>query len=95
MQKDKLAAMNIWRGGIAEMEGKKRPYDFHNAESSGYGQPRPAEGKPEGKTLCHYTDPGLQFARGGQSSFCVHGRANFMGQDPVAEAFMHRCTSKT
>ena len=43
MQKDKLAAMNIWRGGIAEMKTKKRPYDFHNAESSGmnsHGQQR-------------------------------------------------------
>jgi hypothetical protein len=34
MQKDKLAAMNTRRGGIAEMKGKKRPYDFQNAESS-------------------------------------------------------------
>ena len=34
MQKDKLPAMNTRRGEIAEMKGKKRPYDFQNAESS-------------------------------------------------------------
>jgi hypothetical protein len=31
-------------------------------------------------------DPGLKFARVGQSSFCVHGGANFTGQDPVIQA---------
>ena len=33
MQKDKYAAMNIRRGGVAEMKGKKRPCDLQNAES--------------------------------------------------------------
>ena len=31
----------------------------------------------------HYTEPGLQYTRGGQSSFCVHRRVNFTGQSPV------------
>jgi hypothetical protein len=33
MQKDKHAAMNIRRGGVAEMKGKKRPCGLQNAES--------------------------------------------------------------
>ena len=33
-QKDKLVAMSTRRGGIAEMKGKKRPYDLQNAKSS-------------------------------------------------------------
>jgi hypothetical protein len=31
-------------------------------------------------------DPGLKLARVGQSSLCVHGRANFTDQDPVIQA---------
>ena len=34
MQKDKLAAMNTRRGGIAEMKGKKRAYDVQDAKRS-------------------------------------------------------------
>ena len=34
MQKDKLAAMNTRRGGIAEMKSKKRAYDLQNAKRS-------------------------------------------------------------
>jgi hypothetical protein len=34
MQKDKLAAMNIRRGGIVEMKGKKQLYALQNAISS-------------------------------------------------------------
>ena len=34
MQKDKLAAMNTRRGGIAEMKAKKRAYDLQNAKRS-------------------------------------------------------------
>ena len=33
MQKDKLAALNTRRGGVAEMKGKKRPCGLQNAES--------------------------------------------------------------
>ena len=33
MQKDKLAAMNIRRGGVAEVKDRKRPCDLLNAES--------------------------------------------------------------
>ena len=32
MQKNKLAAMNIGRDGMAEMKSKKRPYDWQNAK---------------------------------------------------------------
>ena len=32
MQKDKRAALNARRGGSAEMEGKKRPYDLQNVK---------------------------------------------------------------
>jgi hypothetical protein len=39
----------------------------------------------ECKALWHYTDPELEFARSGQSSFCVHGRADFMGQGPISD----------
>ena len=34
MQKDKLASMNIRRGGIVEMKGKKQLYALQNAISS-------------------------------------------------------------
>jgi hypothetical protein len=34
MQKDKVAAMNIRRGRIAEMQNKRRPYDLQNAYHS-------------------------------------------------------------
>jgi hypothetical protein len=46
-------------------------------------QPRPAERRAECKTFCHYTEPVLKLARGGQSSLCVHGGALFMSRAPV------------
>ena len=34
MHKDKLAALNTRRGGVAEMKGKKRPYYLQIAKCS-------------------------------------------------------------
>jgi hypothetical protein len=34
VHKDKLAALNTRRGGVAEMKGNKRPYDLQNAKCS-------------------------------------------------------------
>ena len=78
MQKDKLAALNTRGGGSAETT--KNDCVMCKTLSILCEQPRLAERKAERKTLYHYTDPGLQFATGGQSSFCVHGGATFMGQ---------------
>jgi hypothetical protein len=46
-----------------------------------YEQPRPAERK----TFCHYADPGLKLATGGQCSLCVHGGAHFIGHELITD----------
>jgi len=50
-----------------------------------YEQPRQAEREAGCKTLCNYTDSGLNLATSGHSSFCVHGGAHFLGQGFVEE----------
>jgi len=77
MQKDKRAALNTRRGGIAETTRNDRM--ICKTLSVLYEHSRPAEGK----TRCHYTGPGLKLARDRQSSFCVHEGAHCMGQGPV------------
>ena len=70
--KDKVALMNIRRGGIAEMQNKRRPYDLQN--------PLPpfvkiAASRAQGSVpqVHYHTDFGFESSQSGvQSSFCLH-----------------------
>ena len=53
--------------------------------------PRPAERNSECKAPCHFTEPGLHYARGGQGWFCVRRQVNFTGQDPVSVDMTNGC----